>query len=249
MSSVVLTIIGCSDAFCSGGRGNTCFHISAAQSGILIDFGATALFGMRQQGLTTDDIDTIILTHFHGDHAFGLPFFLLDAGRLKRRKPLTIITPPGGRQWIALALSLAYPGTAEKLLAKLEINYHEYCGHDTLQVAGITLQSFPVIHSPESEPHGLRITVDSETIAYTGDTEWTDEIIPLMQGADIGICECTFFEKEEKNHINYKTLRQYLPQLKCRRLLLSHFDEEMLQHMDEIEAECAYDGLRIGRYR
>lgn len=243
MSSVSLTVIGCSDAFSSGGRGNACFYLRASL-GILMDSGATALAGLKQRGLTTDDIDVIVLTHFHGDHYAGLPFLVLDTGRLKRTKPLGIITPKGGRERLHHTMELFYPGTSG-MLEEERFRFIEYNGHDKVQYQELLSESFPVVHTEETLPHGLRLHIDGITIAYTGDTEWTGTIRNIVADADLAICECTFFEKEEKGHMNYKVLQQHLHELHCKRLLLTHFDEGMLQHMEEVHVACAYDGMHI----
>ncbi|WP_369176639.1 MBL fold metallo-hydrolase, partial [Lactobacillus iners] len=39
---------------------------------------------------------------------------------------------------------------------------------------------------------GYRIEADGLTIAYTGDTAWTDELVELARNADIFICEATW---------------------------------------------------------
>jgi ribonuclease BN (tRNA processing enzyme) len=244
MSNISLIVIGSSDAFSSGGRGNTCFYIRSAAHGILVDCGATTLSGLKKQGLSSDDIDVLILTHFHGDHFAGLPFFILDAARLRRQKKFTIISPPGCRQKLEQAVELFYPGL-DKALQSLNMEYIEFSGRDNIIHDNITLESFPVIHTPASLPHGIRLTVNNKIIAYTGDTEWTDTIFDIVSGADLAICECTFFSKQEKNHINYTTLREHLPQFDCHRLLLTHFDEEMLNNMNSIQQACAYDGMVI----
>ena len=76
--SVTVTVIGCGDAFSSEGNGATCFFVSAPHCNVLIDCGATALAGLKKNGLSADDVDVVVLTHFHGDHFGGMPFFLLD---------------------------------------------------------------------------------------------------------------------------------------------------------------------------
>lgn len=74
-----LTFVGCGDAFGSGGRFNTCFHIAATKTNFLIDCGASSLIAMKRFGIDRNAIDTILITHFHGDHFGGLPYFVLDA--------------------------------------------------------------------------------------------------------------------------------------------------------------------------
>jgi len=54
------TFVGCGDAFGSGGRLNTCFHIRAARTTFLIDCGASSLIGMNRFGVDRNAVDTIL---------------------------------------------------------------------------------------------------------------------------------------------------------------------------------------------
>ena len=85
--------VGCGDALGSGGRFNTCFHITDACINLLIDCGASSLPALKRLGIARDDIDLILITHFHGDHFGGLPFLLLDAQFTRRTRPLVIAGP------------------------------------------------------------------------------------------------------------------------------------------------------------
>ena len=47
-----ITFAGCGDAFSSGGRFNTCFHVARAGAApFLIDCGASSLAALRRAGL------------------------------------------------------------------------------------------------------------------------------------------------------------------------------------------------------
>ena len=82
-----LTVIGCGDAFGSGGRFNTCFMIDTASKRLLLDCGASSLVALKAQKIDLNSIDDVMLSHLHGDHFGALPFFLLDAQFLARHQP------------------------------------------------------------------------------------------------------------------------------------------------------------------
>ncbi|HEY1023921.1 MAG TPA: MBL fold metallo-hydrolase [Sphingobacteriaceae bacterium] len=243
MNSVTIRVIGCGDAFGSGGRLNTCFHVSTKGFQFLIDCGATSLVGLKANGIVLQDIDLITITHFHGDHYGGLPFFLLQSAVYGRKKPLYIISPPGCKERVTQLLELLYPGTA--VLQKLQVDFIEYQAYHTIETHFLTLKALPVIHTEAALPHGLRISVGNKVISYSGDTEWTEELVELSRDADLFICECNFFTSNIRGHLNYHTLRQNLSRLNFRHILLTHFDNEMLDKLNLIDLDYATDGRLI----
>ena len=67
-----ITFAGCGDAFGSGGRFNTCFHVTAGASRLLIDCGASSLTALRRAGIGLNAIETIFVTRFPGDRFSGI---------------------------------------------------------------------------------------------------------------------------------------------------------------------------------
>ncbi len=103
-----LTVIGSGDAFGSGGRLQTCYHVSAADKEFLIDCGATTLIGFNRLSLDPNRVGTIFISHLHGDHFSGLVWWLLHAQHVSRRTvPLDIVGPAGiEKRYLAAAEAL-----------------------------------------------------------------------------------------------------------------------------------------------
>src|SRR5215510_9034637 len=91
-----LHVIGSADAFNSSGRHHSCYVLeSPGAARLMVDFGPTALAGLRQNRLPPESIDGIAFTHLHGDHIGGFPFMLIDAlYNAPRRRALPILGPP-----------------------------------------------------------------------------------------------------------------------------------------------------------
>jgi ribonuclease BN (tRNA processing enzyme) len=105
------------------------------------------------------------------------------------------------------------------------------------------VESYPVIHVPESQPHGIRIGVEGKTLSFSGDTGWTDKLYDISRTADLFICECNFYQTLSPSHLNYPTIKQELDNLQCKRIVLNHLGPEMLNKLDVVDLEYSQDGL------
>lgn len=237
-----LKVLGCGDAFGSGGVPHTAFHLSPANDGLLIDCGASTLIQLRKFGMSSDDVDGILVSHFHGDHYGGIPFLLLEAALVRqRKKPLFIYGPPGLEQKLKTLQEALYPGTSEHM-ERLDLRFITYRSHSVLDNEVFTLRTRSVIHANASHPHGMRLEAEGKVLAFSGDTSWTDELIPLADGADLFICECNFFDRSAPGHIHYTQLREKLDQLNTKRTLLTHLGPDMLERVNELDHEVLTEG-------
>jgi len=243
-----LTIVGSGDAFGSGGRLNTCFLLETAKATLLVDCGASALPALKKQGIDLNRIDAIILSHLHGDHFGGIPFFLLDSQLLARReKPLLIAGPPGARARIDAALEVFFPKSTGSKWRFSWIVKEIPVGIQT-DVLGHSLITNEVIHQSGAPSTALRVTDGRACFAYSGDTEWTDTLLPIANAADLFICECYAFAGKMTGHMTWEILQTKMPALAAKRLMLTHMNPSMLTRLDEIRAAgvlVADDGLQL----
>lgn len=243
-----VTFVGCGDAFGSGGRGNTCIRLDSQGKTTVVDFGATALLGWSRLGFSTDDIDTIVLSHLHGDHFGGLPFLLLEAQFVAgRRKPLTIAGPPGARTRIEMACEVFFPGmTANRWNYTWTVEEIAPGAH--LDINDVTVRTLEMRHPSGSPATGVRVADGSKTFAYTGDTGWNENVPVLAKGADLFVTECYSGERSVPNHIDWLTLKRNMPDLEAKKIAVTHLGRSALACVREMEAEgliVAEDGKVI----
>jgi ribonuclease BN (tRNA processing enzyme) len=243
-----LTVIGCGDAFGSGGRFNTCFMTEAGGRTVLLDCGASSLVALKGRNIDLNAIDGVILSHLHGDHFGALPFFLLDAHLLSlRARPLTIAGPPGTRERLNAACEVFFPRSSTNPW-KFPIEIVEITPSAPDQVLGFAIRTAEVIHQSGAPSTAVRLMQDGKVLSYSGDTEWTDALIPIADGADLFIVECYNYDRQSRGHMSFATLRQKRGELRSKRIMLTHMNPTMLARQDEARAEgllVAEDGLVI----
>jgi len=243
--AVTVRFVGSGDSFGSGGRFQTCIVVDGETTRFAIDFGASSLIALAQQGLHPNSLDAVLLTHLHGDHCGGVPFLLLDAMLAARRdRPLTIAGPVGMRVHLAALQEALFPGS-HIMTPKFPLDYRELTLAAPNRVLDVVVTPQAARHVPETRPTSLRVEVGGRSIAYTGDTEWTDDVARIADGVDLLIAECYFFGKSIKGHLTYPAIAERVRRAGAKRVILTHMSVEMLAHRDDVPEECAADGMVI----
>ncbi|MCC8967695.1 MBL fold metallo-hydrolase [Bradyrhizobium sp. Pear76] len=240
-----LRFVGCGDAFGSGGRFNTCFHVSGARTNFLIDCGASSLPAMKRLEIDRDAIDLILITHFHGDHFAGLPFFLLDAQFSRRSRPLVIAGPEGIETKLPAVMEVMFEHSS-KTRQRFDLSVVTLTPQERRSFGEVTVTPYPVMHGESGGPHlAYRVEAEGRVVSYSADTEWTDALIPAARDADLFIAEAYTYDKLVKNHLSLTTLEAHLPAINAKRVVLTHMSDDMLGRVDELPYTAASDGMVV----
>jgi ribonuclease BN (tRNA processing enzyme) len=241
-----IQFVGCGDAFGTGGRFNTCFHLVGEQTNLLIDCGASSMVALKRCAIDRNLIDTILLTHFHADHFGGIPFFILDAQFVsKRTHPLTLVGPPGLRDWYVRAMETAFPGSSTTQ-HKFDLSLREVASGQAVEIGSVRATPFHVRHDDRAGPClAYRLEVEGRVIAFSGDTEWTETLIEVGREADLFICEAYARDRVIRAHMSLALLERHLPEIRPQRLVLTHLSEEMFAYAGKLPYQTAEDGLII----
>jgi ribonuclease BN (tRNA processing enzyme) len=241
-----LTVIGCGDAFGSGGRLQTSFLLDTARSRVLIDCGATTLMGFHRQQIDGNTIGTILISHLHGDHFSGLAWWLMHAHYVSDRKePLVIAGPPGLEQRLHTAMEALFPGSSSMPL-RFELTYVAFDSQLPLDVGGVAVTPFQVNHPSGAPAFAMRIESGGRCVAFSGDTKWVDNLVSCAQGANLFIVDCFGYDNDIGFHMSWKTISAHLKDITARHVLLTHMGPQMLSHVHEITDPrilAAEDGL------
>ncbi len=243
MNEVVF--IGTSDAFGAGGRRQSAVFARGERGGMLFDCGATTNTGLTQLGISRDEIDVILVSHFHGDHFGGIPAFLYAALYTDaRRHPIEVVGPPEIEARVhALARAMGHHLDGREWT--FPIHYREVANGESLDAGPARVEAFATRHQLESHPQGYRVRLGREQIAYSGDTGWFDGLPREVAASDLFICECTLHGAELDFHLSLEELRAHRGAFDCGRLILTHLGEEMSRERGQIEIETADDGMAV----
>ncbi|HEY3165591.1 MAG TPA: MBL fold metallo-hydrolase [Candidatus Binatia bacterium] len=238
-------ILGCGDAFGSGGRNQSGYLVEASDRLFLLDCGPTTLLAMKRAGFDPIQLDAIILSHLHGDHFGGIPFFFIEYLYQKAKdNPLTIAGPPGTEERVRQLFAIMY-GSGQSAREIPPTRFEVLLPEQIQSVNGIEVFPFQVPHQTHDVSLGLRAGYEGKQILFSGDSAWTDLFIDHARGVDLFLCECSFYSEQPGMHVNYLALQANLSRLDCKKLVLTHLGEEMLARRNELTVISAEDGMVI----
>jgi ribonuclease BN (tRNA processing enzyme) len=234
---------GSGDAFGSGGRWQTCIHLAGQGQVLLVDCGATSLVALKAQGLDPGAVDTVAVTHLHGDHFGGLPFLILDGQFSRRTAPLRVAGPPGTRERLAGAMEVLFPGSSQGP-RRFPVQVTELRPDGTpTELGAATVRGWEVEHACGAPPLALRVELGGVSFAYSGDTQWTPALTQAAHGADLFAAEAYTYDRPIRYHLDYQTLRAHLGEISAQRTVLTHMSADMLTRLTDADIPAAYDGM------
>lgn len=244
-----LTVIGSADAFSSTGRGNSCYLLESDGCGkLMIDFGPTALLGLRKQGVRPEELAGVAFTHLHGDHIGGFPLLVIDAMYNGWSEPaLEVLGPPLTREQLAELLAATYGDVAANVSSRMKLTMDELAPGDGRVFAGYQIRAFAAEHmEPPHRPLCLRVTDPAGAcVAFSGDTMICPGVLAAAEGADLLVADCTRLAPPAGAHATWQEWQRVLPDVKARSILFSHLGADVRGAARALEARPAPIPLRF----
>jgi ribonuclease BN (tRNA processing enzyme) len=190
---------------------------------ILIDAPGGIAQAILKFGGDISKLDTIIITHLHGDHFFGLPFLLLEYMLKPRETPLNILAPAGAQKLLIKLTDLAFPGEeAERMLAHAKSFYiiHDD-GKETIS-KNISIRSYKISHG-DIETYGIEFWgPGNKKIFYAPDTSYSYELVKIIETIDIAILDATTSYEAIDGHMSMKQVNDLAKQFLDKVFILTH---------------------------
>ena len=188
-----ITVIGCSGSFAGPDSPASSYLVQAEYAGrtwsIVLDLGNGAL-GPLQRHLELADLDAVFISHLHPDHCVDIcGLYVTRRYRSGGALPgqLDVHAPTGASD----RFELMYHGL-ERTGMDAEFAVHELADELVTKVGPFAVTSYRVNHPVEA--YGFRVEADGAVMAYTGDTDATDALTPLLTGADVALMDSAFVD-------------------------------------------------------
>jgi ribonuclease BN (tRNA processing enzyme) len=187
----------------------------------LIDVGPSVVRRLLEYDYSLNNIDAIILTHFHPDHTVDLATFLFSCnyGGPPRTKPLIIIGGSGIKEFME-RMTLLYPWITP---ADYELKTTAL-PQGTQTLNGISIETAPVNHREESI--AVRLEENGKGFVYSGDMDHSPSFAELIRSSDVVVAECTYPVQKEKGHLNLAALSRLIDCTRSRQVILTHLDPQ-----------------------
>jgi ribonuclease BN (tRNA processing enzyme) len=239
---VKLIVVGCSPAWPNPGGAQSGYLVVDGERRLLLDCGPGVLARLRE----LEDwprVDAIAITHFHLDHWGDLvPWvWALSFGPAADADPPELWLPPGGRDTLrALGAQLGQPEMFEEAFRA-----REYERDVAASMAGFDVTPRKVLHY-NLDAYGFRVSMNGLTLAYSGDSGPSEELVELAREADLFLCEATLDhprpEGGTRGHLAAEEANDAFVASGAKRLLLTHRPKERPL---EAEFEQVHDGQQL----
>ncbi len=236
-TDVSVTILGSGTCVPSLSRSACSVLMQTGCDKLLFDAGPGTMGRLLEAGVTIFEITHIFFSHFHPDHTGELvPFLFANKypDGTRRKRPLNIC---GGTGFLTFynQLKMVYKQWIDGA-GKLTILEFSHSHGDSQKFSDFSINTIPVKHREESI--AFKVTASNgATMVYSGDTDYSENLIGLAKDADLFICESALPDHlKADGHLTPSLAGKIATLANVKKLVLTHFYPEC-DHVD-IEAQC-----------
>jgi ribonuclease Z len=179
-------------------RYQTTTLVEANGEKLLFDCGRGVLFRMLEAGVAPESVTKVFLTHLHSDHIVSLPDLLLTpwASRNPRLVPLEVWGPAGTIDMMdnlqkAFAFDIHIRRDVDEKFAPegIKVVSHDVQQGIVYEKNGVKVTAFLVDHGPVKPAYGYRVDYAGHSVALSGDTRPSENLVKFSKGVDVMIHE------------------------------------------------------------
>lgn len=192
-----------------GAINSTSFHTSIlVENKILIDTPPSIGTHLNANEIDLQNIDSILISHLHGDHFFGLPLLLIEYSLSPRTKPLRIFGPEGFEEKILTLVKLSFPEYEPmELIRASKPEFFEYKEIDNfIESDDLHISAIEVPHS-SLKAYGFNLQNDSTSVFFSADSEFFSGLEQILINSQYAILDGTTLDIPLPTHMNYRQIK------------------------------------------
>lgn len=211
-----LTALGVWGGYPTRDAGTTSYLLQSEEGfNLLLDAGSRAVTELEHE-LSPNDLDAIILSHYHEDH-------IADLGALRQYRQLQTVKPQ--------ILPIYGHQENEYEFSKLSLeNVSEGIAYDVengTSVGPFDIQFLKTVHPVICYAMRIVESATGQVLIYTGDTGYFAELVDFSKDADILLADVYFFKDKVKmpNHLSSVEAGEIAAQANVKKLVLTHLPQ------------------------
>lgn len=195
---------------------------------LLLDCGPTVPWALWRMLPDPDALDALYVSHFHGDHLFGVPFLLMRWQTDGRTRPFTVFGQKGTLDRVEQVSRLAYRSLWDNL--GFSIGFREVEPAVPVTWEGWTLRTAESQHAQRNL--ALRLEAGGVALCYSGDGAPTPETRALYRGCDVLVHECYVETDPPEHHAALPQVLKLARDVGARAVALVHLSRELAGRID-----------------
>ena len=191
---------------------------------ILLDAGAPLTVHLPKAGVSLDAPRSVLLSHFHADHTFGLAWLMLGRVLENEHTPsLTVYGPAGTTEYLRTLLDFAW-GEEMRHLSwdRLQLTVRELNGGDVFEVEGSRAIAYPMQHSSRLNCLGFTMERNGVRLGYSGDAMLSPALENLVAASDHVIIEMTYDTEPGPIHLARRDVVGLMERHPATRFIITH---------------------------
>ena len=235
--------LGTSGSIPSATRDTTSIVVVGPEGAVLLDCGGSPVQKLRRLGVDPQALATVIVTHLHPDHSYGLPALVRNLAVLGREAPLTIRCRPEHvepvRSLLGLFNTLERPGMFTLTVRAIDLAEVAHA----FDLGPLSVRTSPNEHGAMPN-FAVRVDVARRrSVVYSSDTRPCDAVVALARGADTLVHDATYSERDRGRagghaHSTAEEAGEVAARAGVRRLILTHIGAEYHDEVDALAEEA-----------
>ena len=197
---------------------------------ILVDIGNGTCKALYRMGTNPVKIRHVLITHFHGDHYFDMPFYLLYKSK-SDDKNANIYCSKEGKRKINKLLHLSFPSSDKNIKKETNIKFN-YC--NTFKINDYDVNKYLVDHGSMKPAYGYVFDKNNLKVGFTGDTALCETVKYMAKICAYLFIDCTFLKSTTK-HIGVDKLEYLTKEYSNCKFVVSHLNDETREYLKNIK--------------